>query len=186
MKVRGSDDPEDGKNHEDKDSQGKAEDQVEEKDSSTVPTLKEDQDDGVLNSQSESRDPFHTEEVEQHSSTTHVAQGQVDRIEPPNDPTATSPPTQVEVAAATAGEGIYRAILRQNIATIQVRIDENRVKIAEIQEQFCEGFWKLSNRQSRPKFWGSVSEGKPEPCPGNPKTRHPGKPSGNLFTETRP
>ena len=39
MKVRGSDDPEDGKNHEDKDSQGKAEDQVEEKDSSTVPTL---------------------------------------------------------------------------------------------------------------------------------------------------
>ena len=30
------------------------------------------------------------------------------------------------------------------------------------------------------------SEGKPEPCPGNPKTRHPGKPSGNLFTETRP
>ena len=31
----------------------------------------------------------------------------------------------------------------------------------------------------------TTSEGKPEPCPGNPETWHPGNPSGNLFTETR-
>ena len=89
MKARGSDDPKDDKeNDEDKDSQGKPEDQVEKKDSPTVAALKEDQEEGVDDPQSEKGDPFHSEGVEQQNfSNAHMAQDQVD-IEPSNDPTA--------------------------------------------------------------------------------------------------
>ena len=59
-----------------------------------------------------------------------MAQGQINRIGPLNDLTATSPPTQLEVVSVTTEKESGIAKLRENIATIQVRVEENRVKIA--------------------------------------------------------
>ena len=97
MKAGGSDDPEKDKHDEGKGSHGEVGDQVNREKLSTDVALKEGREDKDLNPDGETGDQFHTNRAEQHPSVLCITQGQVDRIEPPNDPTAISPSAQAEV-----------------------------------------------------------------------------------------
>jgi hypothetical protein len=169
MKARGSADPKVDMDHDDpnKDSQGQDENQVVEEDLATVATLQEDQEKDVDDHQKKNGDAIRSEGVEQQHLTIHVGQGQINRIGPLNDLTATSPPTQLEVVSVTAEEESDIAKLHENVATIQVRIEENRATMAEMVDEFGEKFWELSNRKSRPEFWGS-----PKRCWRNERNEH--------------
>ena len=168
MKARGSAQGQVNKNHDDPDKEkGQDKNQVEKKDSPTAAALEEDQEKDVDDHQGEIGDAIRSEGIEQQHLTIHVAQGQINRIGPLNDLTATSPPTQLEVVSVTAEEESDIAKLHENVATIQVRIEENRVKIAEMVEEFGGEFWELSNRKSRPVFWGS-----PKRCWRDERDKH--------------
>ena len=86
MKAGGPDDPEKDKNDEGKGSHGEVGDQINREKISTDAALKESREDKDLNSESKTGDRFHTNRAEQHPGILCIARGQVDKIEPPNDP----------------------------------------------------------------------------------------------------